>query len=452
MALQFVFSGTGTRGDLIPLLAIAAEMQRRGHDCRVLSNDPSGALARRFGVPFTSIAPAQVDNLTGTEGAFGKHVFPSYRPSFEVIEAELARGTELVLVNTEYYAGSTLMAERHGLPLCRLTLTPYRIFSLAQPFYPLSAKVSGPLGQTYRRYVLPRVREQRYGHPYVLSGVNGFRAELGLAPLSSLSELERLVSYQICMFPEWYCSPASDWPRQLACVGFPLPPTSGELPEELARFIDAQGAPIVFTPGTGVVDVGQFFAAARQCCEQLGRPAVFLSPNLPAQTRGAHGAVYQQDYLDLALILPRAALLVHHGGIGTTARALEAAVPQIISPQAFDQPDNGDRISRLRVGEMMVRSQLTGEALARAAARLLGDEQTKAALCNVSRQVRACNAIAAAADVLEHRFLPQRKSCGAPASARRPARAGAVAEAHDRAGASWHPRGLDKTHDRHPAL
>lgn len=427
MTYKFVFSGTGTRGDLIPLLSVAAEMQTRGHDCHVLSNDPSGALARQLGVPFTSTAPAQLDNLTGIEGAFGRHVFPSYRPTFEFVEAELARGTKVVLINTEYYAGSTLMAERHGLPLCRLTLAPFRIFSLEQPFYPLSAKARGPLAATYRRYVLPRLLEQRYSHPYVLSGVNGFRVALGLAPLGTLRELEQLVSYQICMFPEWYCAPASDWPRRLQCVGFPLPPTSGQLPEELERFIEVQGAPIVFTPGTGVVDVAQFFAAARACCEALGRPGVFLSPNLPAETRGVRGAFYQCDYLDLAALLPWAALLVHHGGIGTTARALEAAVPQIISPQAFDQPDNGDRISRLRVGAMIPRSELTGEALASTAGRLLDDEATKAALSAVSRQVRSCNAIAAAADVLE-RHLVAREGVGKRSSTRKRAQADNAAE------------------------
>jgi rhamnosyltransferase subunit B len=408
MPAKFIFSGTGTRGDLIPQLAIAAEMLRRGHDCHVLSNDPSGELASRLGVPFTSTAPAQLDNLNGVEGAFGKHVFPSYRPNFELIEAELARGTEVVLINTECYAGSTLMAERHGLPLCRLTLTPFRIFSLEQPFYPLSVRASGALGQSFRRFLLPRLREQRYGDPYVVSGVNGFRAELGLAPLSSLSELERLVSYQICMFPEWYCAPASDWPKELACVGFPLPPASTELPDDLARFIDAHGAPLVFTPGTGVVDVAQFFDAARHCCERLGRAGVFLSPNLPAETRGARGAIYQQSYLELAALLPHAALLVHHGGIGTMARALEAAVPQIISPQSFDQPDNGDRVSRLRVGEMIARSELTGETLAAAAGRLLESDETRAALRAHALQVRASDAIAAAADVLERRFLAPR--------------------------------------------
>jgi UDP:flavonoid glycosyltransferase YjiC (YdhE family) len=405
MAPKFVFSGTGTRGDLLPMLAMAAEMQRRGHDCHVLANDPSGAAARELGVPFTSTAPAQTNNLTGVEGAFGNHVFPAYRPTFAYIEAELARGSELVLVNPESYAASTLMAERHGLPLCRYTLAPFRIFSLEQPFYPLSVKVRGRLGVSFRRYTLPRLREQRYTHPFIVGGINQFRAELGLAPIASVDELERLPCQRICMFPDWYCAPASDWPKPLECVGFPLQAPAGALPDDLGRFIDAHGAPLVFTPGTGVADVEQFFAAARRACELLDRPGVFLSPNLAASPADAALRIVQRDYLDLALILPRAALLVHHGGIGTTARALEAGVPQIISPQAFDQPDNGDRVTRLGVGAMLARERLTGETLAEAARPLLDEAPARARLAEVSLRVRSTNAIAALADLLERRFV-----------------------------------------------
>ena len=129
-----------------------------------------------------------------------------------------------------------------------------------------------------------------------------------------------------------------------------------------------------------------------------------LSRNLPAESHGAQGSIFALSYLELGLLLPRAALLVHHGGIGTTARALEAAVPQIISPQDFDQPDNGDRVSRLRAGALLPRAQLTGEALAQAAARLLQSVETRAVLQELQLRLRASNAIAAAADVLEQRF------------------------------------------------
>jgi UDP:flavonoid glycosyltransferase YjiC (YdhE family) len=188
-------------------------------------------------------------------------------------------------------------------------------------------------------------------------------------------------------------------------VGFPLARADGELPSELSRFIDAQGAPLVFTPGTGVVEVDHFFGAARECCERLGRAGVFLSPRLPAQSRGARGRFYQLDYLDLALLLPRAALLVHHGGIGTTARAFEAGVPQIISPQSFDQPDNGDRVSRLGVGHMIARPLLTGERLAGAAEGLLGSADVQARRQAFSSPTRAQRALANSADELERQFL-----------------------------------------------
>lgn len=59
-----------------------------------------------------------------------------------------------------------------------------------------------------------------------------------------------------------------------------------------------------------------------------------LIPLLTIASAMRSRGLYHVDYLDLALVLPRAALLVHHGGIGTTARALEAGVPQIICPQA----------------------------------------------------------------------------------------------------------------------
>lgn len=404
MAQKLVFNGTGTRGDLLPMLAMAAEMQGRGHACHVLGNDSVEALARQLGVPFTAVAPAQTNNLTSVEGNFGRHVFASYRPTFDFIEAELARGTKLCVVNPEHYAASTLMAERYGLPLCRFTLTPYRMVSLVTPHWPWSERARGRLGVTFRRYVLPGLYAERYDNPFIVTRMNEFRASLGLAPLASLRSLDRLVTHQICFFPEWYCPKAPDWPAALDCVGFPLTPPTGALPAEVSGWIDRHGAPLVFTPGTGVVDVQHFFDAARRCCQLLKRPGLFLSPNFEASRLDPAEPILHSSYVDLGSVLPRAALLVHHGGIGTTARAFEAGVPQIISPQAFDQPDNGHRVSQLAAGTMIGRNRLSGEALAGAARWLLDDAATQQALVELARRVRGANAITRAADILTQRF------------------------------------------------
>jgi rhamnosyltransferase subunit B len=401
MGTKFVFSGTGTRGDLLPMLAMAAELQRRGHACHLLSNEPAAGPAQQLGVPFTAIAPAQTNNLVSVEENFGNIVFASYQPTFDFIERELARGTHVVLVNPENYAASTLMAERHGLPLFRYTLAPYRISSLEAPYYPLSEAVQGWLGKLVRRYLLAGLLERRYNHPYILERMNAFRTQLGLPALSSWRVLDRLVTHQICLFPEWYCPPASDWPQALDCVGFPLTPARGQLPEHVAQFIRQHGAPLVFTPGTGVADVKQFFTAAASCCQLLGKPGIFLSPCLDAGALPPGQALLHLPYLELEQLLPHAALLVHHGGIGTTARALEAGIPQIISPQAFDQPDNGHRITLLGAGAVVERRRLSGEALAKQAQTLLGSLETRRTLAELSRQIRETDAIGAAATLLE---------------------------------------------------
>ena len=57
------------------------------------------------------------------------------------------------------------------------------------------------------------------------------------------------------------------------------------------------------------------------------------------------------NYIPFSTVLPRAAAFVHHGGIGTTAQALAAGVPQLVVPLAHDQPDNAVRIRHLGVGD-----------------------------------------------------------------------------------------------------
>jgi rhamnosyltransferase subunit B len=52
-------------------------------------------------------------------------------------------------------------------------------------------------------------------------------------------------------------------------------------------------------------------------------------------------------------LLPLCASVVHHDGIGTTARALAAGTPQLVLPLAWDQPDNAARVRRLGAGSSL---------------------------------------------------------------------------------------------------
>ena len=93
-----------------------------------------------------------------------------------------------------------------------------------------------------------------------------------------------------------------------------------------------------------------FFAKAVDACASLGQRALLISPfrdQFPAILPA--GAIHV-PYAPFSALLARLSGLVHHGGIGTSAQALAAGIPQLVVPPfAHDQFDNAARLPRLGV-------------------------------------------------------------------------------------------------------
>ncbi len=403
-APKVVFCATGTKGDLFPVLALGRELVSRGYECELLANEGYEALARESGLAFHAVTVPQTNNLVAGIDNLDHHIMPSYGPTLAYFEREARRGRSLVVVNLEACSGSNLAAELHGIPVCRLVLAPSRFRSVYRPSWPLSLKLRGPLARTYQRYRLPQVYHRMDRAPVALSRINPFREVAGLKPLQLFSEIDRGVVLQIGFFPDWFGQPQPDWPKNLRLVGFPLPTAASALPASLESALRHGPAPIVFTPGTGVVQVEEFFSDAARCCERLGRPGVFLSRHyrLPAELRG-HNLMHF-DFVDLAPLLERSTALVHHGGIGTTARALEAGIPQFIRSMAYDQPDNGERVAQLGLGTYSAPGMFDGERLEADLRRFIGDPAVAHRLREYRSAVRTTDAIRAAADLLEQQL------------------------------------------------
>jgi UDP:flavonoid glycosyltransferase YjiC (YdhE family) len=400
--LKFMLSSIGTLGDLLPILTLGKELMERGYACHMLGSAPGAAIAEKMGLEYSTVSPTRVSDRGGAEETFDTYLRPSYEPTFRIFAREHAAGHRLVVINQSNHSATSLMCELYGLPLVRTILCPASINSLAAPPMPWRAKLKGPLGKSYEKHFLPKLFADRERGEYRLSTVNEHRRALGLGPLDSLRETERQIQLRLAFFPDWYAPPAADWP-ELEQVGFPLPSSSAELPRAVTRLIAKHGPPVVFTPGTGVSDVETFFAEAQRCRVLLDRPAVFLSPR-HAAGGAPEDRVVSLDYVDLSVLLPQAALLVHHGGMGTTARALEAGIPQIICPHGYDQPDNGARIADLGVGVVGEVSKSCGEAWATAARGLLASERVTATLRDLSSRLSRSCALSRAAEVLLERF------------------------------------------------
>ena len=66
------------------------------------------------------------------------------------------------------------------------------------------------------------------------------------------------------------------------------------------------------------------------------------------------------DYAPHNLVMPRASVIVHQGGVGTTAQALRAGRPTLVVPFGVDQPDNARRVVELGVGRTISRGHYRG--------------------------------------------------------------------------------------------
>ena len=171
-------------------------------------------------------------------------------------------------------------------------------------------------------------------------------------------------------------------------------PDERPLPDELVAFLDA-GTPPVYV-GFGSMRVSTDGArAAIEAIRAQGRRALV--------SRGWAGLALIDDRDDCFAVgevnqqalFGRVAAVVHHGGAGTTTTAARAGAPQVVVPQAGDQPYWAGRVARLGIGAAHDGPAPTTESLS-AALRTALAPQTRARATAVAGTIRTDGAAVAA--------------------------------------------------------
>ena len=213
--------------------------------------------------------------------------------------------------------------------------------------------------------------------PVAVSQINAARIPLGLPKVHSLlTHIAEAPDLSVTLFPFWFAPVVPDWPRPLIAGDFQLfeASTQDGFTEDLCAFLAAGDKPLVFTAGTANFHAADFFGCALAAINRLGRRAIFLTRERSQVPAHLPEAVLWQPYVPLSALLSHAAVLVHHGGIGTTAEALRSGTPQLIAPFAWDQFDNGARIASLGVGMVTPAKRLRPRKLAQSLQDLCSSE------------------------------------------------------------------------------
>jgi rhamnosyltransferase subunit B len=121
----------------------------------------------------------------------------------------------------------------------------------------------------------------------------------------------------------------------------------------LSAFIAAGERPIAVTPGSAMAHGEAFITRALDAAHALGRRVVLVTPFADELPSTLPTWVHHVPYAPYRALLPAVSLMIHHGGIGTSARCLAAGIPQLVVPFAHDQFDNGLRLQRLGVARTL---------------------------------------------------------------------------------------------------
>ena len=395
---RVVLAITGTLGDLHPFLALALALRQCGIAPVVAAMEDYRAVVEAEGIAFHAVRPGSSEMEAGglDEAAVAKAVTSDLRAGFEImlpyLDLTLADlravipGADLVIAGS-LSAVARIVAEAAGVPVVTVALQPMGFLSVADPptmrempFLPALRRTCGP-GVVRMLYAVASAQ----GRP-ALRPVTRLRRSLGLPKVrDELVDGPRRSERIFAMYPPAFAALPSDAPRHAQSAGFAYydgrDGATETLDPELEAFLAAGPAPLVFTLGSFVVHApGNFYRASARVAQRLGRRAVLL---VGQHALADYAALASDDiavagYARHSLLFPRAAAVIQHGGMGTTAQALRAGVPQLVCPFFGDQFDNGARLRRLGVARVLRLRRYSEKRAATALGKLLATDEVAA--------------------------------------------------------------------------
>lgn len=378
--MRVLFVPFGSEGDVNPLIWLAEGLAGRGHEVHFLITPHYRRLIEKRGFAWTPIGTEEdFERFARDPRLWAPRVGPyavikGMKDTLDAYPAPFAAAGnfDLVVTSTIGLAASSL-AEARGIPRLTLHMQPACVRSAYDcPLFveEIAWLMTAPVWVKQAFFWMVDQVLWNLARP----SLNEFRRKLGLSPIRSFYDDALQGSEGVgALFPDWFAAPQVDWPKELRQFGFPINPTRAPLPSEVENFLQAGDPPIIWTHGSANFDIQHFQDTALRVSAEIGVRCLLVSLDAP-RTSLPSGA-FHASHLRFEDIFPRCRAAVHHGGIGTTAKAIAAGLPQLIVPRSHDQPDNAHRVARLGLGARLPYRDLDSDKINKALEKLLSDQE-----------------------------------------------------------------------------
>jgi len=323
--MRFTLTTYGSRGDVEPVVALAARLRELGAEATVCAppDEEFVALMARAGVSHVPLGPSVRDLMSAAKPDPFRLAAGLVDARFDTL-AKVAEASDAIVAAGLMPAGARTVAEQLGI---RYVFASYQVYGLQKALWQqdvarINAFYQKPLNEHLAALGLPPVDNVR---DHVFTDRPWLAADPVISPWQGVTELE------------------------VVQTGAWILPDDRSLPDGLEEFLNA-GEPPVYV-GFGSMHL--------HAAPDLGRIAVDAARAEGRRVVLAHGWAELNSVDDDCFVVgdvnqqslfPRVAAVVHHGGAGTTTATARAGAPQVVVPQIGDQPQFAARVAELGIG------------------------------------------------------------------------------------------------------
>lgn len=417
-----VLSFTGT-GHLNPLIALAQELNLRGHRVTFFEKPKIADRIRHAGLEFVPVCedrsaqpPKPVVRRPGIRSDLAllrfnlKRVIHDVESYLREMPAALARsGVDVLLINEIALTGPTL-AQQLRLPYCILsTSVPHNCGWRAFPWFSGYQYVSSPVA--WLETAVLEISALRMRGP-IRRALDRYRTTAGFGPVRTIQAGYPPLA-QITQLPQ-----CLDFPQRTLPANFYY---AGPCVRESARppigfpWSRLDGRPVVYASLGTTRNVQQpIFRMIAEACQDLNVQLVISLGGrfTPEELADLPGQPLVTRYAPQLELLKRAALVITHGGPNTVFETLLEGKPMVAIPLAHDQPAIAARLARLKAARVLPVMRLSAKGIRSAVVTVLSDPAYRDAAVALQKAMRPILGARSAAQIIEDALLQH--SAGQP--------------------------------------
>jgi len=341
----------GTRGDVQPFIALALGLKNKGYSVIICAPKSFKKLIEDYRIEFYPISSDYNELLNSPEGKtllkyypfslifnFKKVILPFIYKGFDEY-LDYSKDSDLIIYHPKVLVAPDI-AEKYDIP-CIIAGTVPMLSRTGEFLNPaLKAYINTPKWFNRLSYSINSLLQLPFR-----GVVNNWRkSRLGLPGRKSFKDITKIKGRTIPIM--YSCSKyvveiPKDWNDTTEMTGYWfLDKTSEYQPHRtLEDFLNNPSPPVCFTfSSLPIKNPKKLIEIVAMALKDTGQRGIIVSGFTDLKVNNIPENILLTGPIPYSRLFPRVKIIVHHGGAGTTAEAIRAKRPMIITPYNVDQP------------------------------------------------------------------------------------------------------------------